>query len=164
MQLLDFTCDVQMDHADRALFMWKLAERWAPIPLIPHHKPRPMIFNPLVGMLTQTGGLQVIFCGLCSTEVCMGGTPPSTSDLHPFTAPVLAGMLIWTARLQHLSVYICSLSSPEPCGRVRCSCERRDRGAQTLKARTLDIGLKLPHRHLPQWERWSGQEGQQHVL
>ena len=28
MQLLDFACDVQMDHADRSLFMWTLAERY----------------------------------------------------------------------------------------------------------------------------------------
>ena len=27
MQLLDYTCDVQMDHADRALFMWQMAEK-----------------------------------------------------------------------------------------------------------------------------------------
>lgn len=28
MQLLDFICDVQMDHAERPLFMWAYAERW----------------------------------------------------------------------------------------------------------------------------------------
>ena len=32
MQLLDFICDVQMDHADRPLFMWAYAERWESLP------------------------------------------------------------------------------------------------------------------------------------
>ena len=30
MQLLDFMCDLQMDHAEEPLFMWSLTEKQAP--------------------------------------------------------------------------------------------------------------------------------------